>query len=133
MKKILVTLAFLFSTGAAYAGEFTIAFDWDGLERCTSGRPNTVESPVFEVHGAPEGTKWIYFKLVDLDVPDYRHGGGWAAYTGDGPTEAGAFTYKSPCPPNGQHTYEWRAAAAESNDFLGQILGVATAQRKYPE
>ena len=40
------------------------------------------------------------FKLVDLDVKSYNHGGGWVEYKGQSTIEPGAFKYKSPCPPN---------------------------------
>ncbi len=133
MKFLLAILVLLSFGTAATAAEFEIGFTWDGLALCTTGQPDVVPSPEFSVSGAPDGTKWIYFKLVDLDVPTYPHGGGWAAYTGDTTVAAGAFTYNSPCPPNGAHTYEWRAAASASNDYSTPILGFATAQRQYPE
>lgn len=121
------------SAGAAQAGEFRIGFDWSGLKLCTSGRPNTVANPVFTVKDLPAGTKFIQFRLVDLDVPSYNHGGGVVAISKDGKIPRGAFKYQSPCPPNGAHTYEWTATAKTKKGFGGQKLGVAKARRKYPQ
>lgn len=119
----------LLGTGA-FAQDFTVAFDWEGLKRCTSGQPNTVGNPVFTLDNVPAGTKWLYFKLTDLDVPRYNHGGGWIAYAGN-ETDAGVFKYKSPCPPSGKHTYEWEVTAAGSQD-LKDALGVAAQTKRYP-
>ena len=121
------------AAGPAQAAEFRISFNWSGLKLCTSGRPNTVANPAFTVKGVPKGTKFIQFRLVDLDVPSYNHGGGVVAISKDGKIPRGAFKYKSPCPPNGTHTYEWTATAKTKKGFGGQKLGVAKAQRKYPK
>ncbi len=113
------------------AAAFEINFKWSGLKLCTSGNPNTVASPAFTLKDVPEGTKFIEFRLKDLDVPGYNHGGGKVAYTGGTEIPAGAFKYKSPCPPNGVHEYEWRATARSKKN--GGKLGVATRMRPYPE
>ncbi|WP_128516443.1 phospholipid-binding protein [Tabrizicola thermarum] len=110
---------------------FEISFTWDGLKSCTSGNPNTVANPRFMLKDVPEGTKFIRFKLVDKNVPDFNHGGGVVAYSGQTVIEPGAFKYKSPCPPSGAHTYEWTASAQSKKS--GGKLGVAKAARKYPE
>ncbi len=120
--------------GTAAAGQaqaFEIGFDWNGLKLCTSGIPNTVSNPRFTLKGVPAGTRYIRFRLVDLDVPGYNHGGGIVAYKGQKTIEPGAFTYKSPCPPNGRHTYEWTAIAQTKKN--GGKLATAKARRKYPE
>lgn len=113
------------------AQAFEISFSWDGLKSCTSGNPNTVASPVFALKDVPEGTKFIRFKLTDRNVPGYNHGGGTVAWNGDQAMPAGAFKYKSPCPPDGAHTYEWTATAMSKKN--GGKLGEAKAKRKYPE
>ena len=115
---------------ATPAAAFDINFDWSGLKLCNSGRPNVVGSPAFALKDVPNGTKYIKFKLVDKDVPGYNHGGGTVAYSGEKSIPAGAFKYKSPCPPSGKHTYEWRATAQSSKN--GGRIKVAKAARKYP-
>ena len=115
---------------AVPAFAFDIKFDWSGLKSCTSGRPNTVANPAFKLSGVPAGTKYIRFKLKDRDVPGYNHGGGVVAYTGQKTIQRGAFKYKSPCPPNGRHTYEWTATAQTKKN--GGKLAVTKAARAYP-
>ncbi|MEJ8571296.1 YbhB/YbcL family Raf kinase inhibitor-like protein [Microbaculum marinum] len=117
---------------AAPAQAFSIAFDWSGLKSCTSGRPNTVDSPPFRISGLPAGTKSVVFKLVDVNVPTYNHGGGTVAVSQSGQLPRGAFKYKSPCPPNGRHTYEWTATAKDGARGSGKTLGVAKARLAYP-
>ncbi|WP_411351591.1 hypothetical protein PNH50_15800 [Leisingera aquaemixtae] len=121
----------LFATGAL-AEDFSISFTWDGLKSCTSGNPNRVGNPAFVVKGLPEGTQYVRFTMKDLDVRSYNHGGGVVKMSADGTVPSGAFKYKSPCPPNGVHTYEW-TAVARTKKSGGTKLGVATAQRNYPE
>ncbi|MCB1385273.1 MAG: hypothetical protein KDJ80_04980 [Nitratireductor sp.] len=67
--------------------------------------------------------------MKDINVPNYNHGGGTVAYSGGGSIAPGAFKYKSPCPPNGAHMYEWTATALGAN---GKKLGEATARKRYP-
>lgn len=128
-KRLALTAAI--SLWAAPALAFDFSFNWDGLKSCTSGNPNTVGNPVFKLKDVPKGTKFIRFKLVDKNVPGYNHGGGTVAWNGEAAVPAGAFKYKSPCPPNGVHTYEWVATAQSKKS--GGKLGEARAARKYPE
>lgn len=130
MKSILLALA-VFSLSIGQALAFEINFDWSGLKRCTTGKPNTVTNPKFTLKDVPDGTKYIRFKLVDRDVPGYNHGGGVVAWDGKNVIQPGAFKYKSPCPPSGKHTYEWTATAQSAKS--GGKLAVAKARRKYPE
>ncbi|MFZ1339146.1 MAG: hypothetical protein WAT25_05160 [Paracoccaceae bacterium] len=123
-----LSAAFLLLAGPALA--FDIGFDWSGLKSCTNGKPPTVASPAFTLKDVPEGTKYIRFKLVDRDVPGFNHGGGVVKWNGEGKIPAGAFKYKSPCPPNGPHTYEWTATAQTKKN--GGKLGQAKARKKYP-
>lgn len=111
------------------AADFSISFEWGNLKRCTSGSPNTVSNPQFKLGGVPAGTKTIRFKLVDLNVPGYAHGGGNVAYAGGSTIKPGAFRYQSPCPPDGRHTYKWTATALDAG---GKKLGEASASRQYP-
>lgn len=127
---VIVLLALCVQVGAAEA--FGISFDWKGLKLCTSGRPNVVPSPAFQVRDLPAGTQSIVFKMVDRNVPRYNHGGGKVNVSRSGQLPAGAFRYKSPCPPSGSHVYEWTATAKSAPGGRGKTLGVAKAQRKYP-
>jgi phosphatidylethanolamine-binding protein (PEBP) family uncharacterized protein len=52
------------------ASAFSISFKW-------CGGP----SPVFSLSGVPNGTKTLQFHMLDLDAPNYNHGGGNVAYT----------------------------------------------------
>lgn len=108
--------------------DFTMSFDWGDIPRCTTGYPNVVGNPEFTLSDVPQGTTEIVFKLTDLDVPGYDHGGGKVKVQGDGKVPFGTFEYKSPCPPNGSHTYEWTATAKSGSKVLGQ----AKAARQYP-
>ena len=53
---------------------------WEGLKLCNTGRPNLVSNPIFKVSGLPKGTVGIDFRLKDLNVPSFNHGGGWIAF-----------------------------------------------------
>ena len=127
--RVLTVLATMMLAAPA-AAEFKFSFDWSGLKLCNTGRPNTVTNPAFKVSGVPAGTTVIQFKLTDLNVPSYNHGGGWVKMTADGTAKAGSFRYKSPCPPSGQHSYQWTAIAKTKKN--GKTLAKATAARKYP-
>lgn len=133
MKHLILPFALsLFATGAL-AEEFTVSFDWDGLKRCANGRPNTVGNPVFTLSDVPAGTNWLYFKLTDQDARSYNHGGGWIAFDGGNATTPDVFRYKSPCPPNGSHTYTWTVTATSVQGDLGNPLGFAEFSRNYPK
>lgn len=127
LRVALLPIAMAVST--ASAADFSIGFDWGNLKTCTSGNPNTVPSPRFTLRGVPPGTAAIRFRMTDLAVPDYPHGGGDVAYKGGSVVAPGAFTYRSPCPPNGRHTYRWTATAL---DAAGRKLGEAEARKPYP-
>jgi phosphatidylethanolamine-binding protein (PEBP) family uncharacterized protein len=129
---IVSAAALLLVASGSPAQAFSIAFDWSGLQPCTSGHPNTVDSPPFRISDLPAGTKSVVFKLVDVNVPSYNHGGGTVAVTQSGQLPRGAFKYKSPCPPDGRHTYEWTATAKDGARGSGKTLGVAKARKTYP-
>ncbi|MEJ1990134.1 MAG: YbhB/YbcL family Raf kinase inhibitor-like protein [Maritimibacter sp.] len=124
----LITAIFTVAASAAEA-DMKLSFNWGDIPLCTSGQPNIVPNPVFELSGLPVGTTYIAFKLTDLDVPQYNHGGGTVEMTQDGTIAPGAFTYKSPCPPGAVHSYQWQAVALGPDGPLEK----ATATRRYPE
>ena len=113
------------------ASDFSISFEWGDIPSCTTGSPYLVQNPRFVLSNVPEGTKFIQFKMVDLDVPSYDHGGGTIEYTGNNVIEPGAFNYRSPCPPGGSHDYQWTAIAKKKTGWGGK-LGRAKARKKYP-
>jgi len=46
--------------------------------------------------------------MIDLDKPDYNHGGGNVAYTGQKTVACGALNnYSPPSPPSGSHSYRF--------------------------
>ncbi len=125
----LVALTLLTPVTTVYAKDFSMSFAWGNLKRCTSGHPNRVQNPKFKLSGVPKGTVKLKFKMVDRNVRSYNHGGGTVKYSGKNTIAPGAFKYKSPCPPNGRHTYEWTATAYGKS---GKKLGKAKAARQYP-
>ena len=129
-KLILILIIYLVSTINANA-EFSFTFEWGDIKKCTSGNPNKVENPIFNLVNVQEGTKELRFKMKDKDVPQYNHGGGKIKnYGGETLIQPGAFKYKSPCPPSGSHTYEWTITAIGDKK---KKLGKAKSTRQYPE
>ena len=122
----------LANVSTAHAEEFSLSFDWGDLKLCTTGNPNIVTNPTFTLNNVPDGTAWIKFKLVDKNVPQYNHGGGWVEYTGQSVIEPGVFTYKSPCPTNGRHKYEWTATAKSKKSSFGGTIAKAKSSKIYP-
>lgn len=103
---------------------FAVDFTWDGTGSCFDPK-----SPPFSVSGVPAGTKALKFTMKDLDAPSYPHGGGSVPYHGQARIERGAFAYRGPCPPQGQHSYQW---TVEAEDGAGRTVATATATRKFP-
>ena len=129
--RIFITLILVFITLPAFSQKFQFSFTWAGLMNCTTGNPNRVQNPEFSLKNVPKGTKWIYFKMTDLDVPMYNHGGGWAKYEGKNKIKRGQFWYQSPCPPNGSHNYQWTATASKTKNYSGTV-GTAYSSKRYP-
>ena len=109
----------------AQTQNFAVDFSWSGTSACFDPK-----SPPFTLSGVPAGTKQLTFAMKDLDVPGFTHGGGNIPYSGQTQIARGAFTYKGPCPPQGQHIYQW---TVEAQDGAGKTLATATAARKFPE
>ena len=130
--KFITCVTFSVFASAAVADEFRIDFEWGDIELCVSGRPNTVTNPIFKLENVPDGTTWIHFKLVDLNVPGFNHGGGWVEYTGQTEVASGWFDYKSPCPPNGKHKYQWTATAKKKKSSWGGTITKAKSSKMYP-
>ena len=47
-----------------------VRFSWAGTMACSTS------PPAFTITNIPKGTKYLVFKLVDHDAPDFVHGGG---------------------------------------------------------
>ena len=116
-------------SGALLAADFTASFEWGKIKRCTSGFPGAVPNPIFTFTGIPSQTVKLKFRMQDLNAPGYNHGGGTIAWDGEDNLEAGSFTYMSPCPPGGRHTYKWTIKAIDSN---GDVIATAYAKKQYP-
>ncbi|MEQ8601891.1 MAG: YbhB/YbcL family Raf kinase inhibitor-like protein [Marivibrio sp.] len=101
-----------------------VDFSWRGVAACTTA------SPAFTISNVPAGATLLRFKMTDLDVPSYNHGGGSVAYTGGGEIPAGAFSYKGPCPPSGAHDYQFTVVAIDESQ--GLIVGRGEAVRPFP-
>jgi len=123
---ITAVVLLLLQGGAALAqsGGFAIDFSWSGTASCFDP-----QSPPFSVRGVPAGTKRLRFTMIDLDAPNFLHGGGVVAYSGQDRVDRGAFTYLGPCPPGGPHTYRW---TVEALDGAGRAIATATAARRFP-
>jgi phosphatidylethanolamine-binding protein (PEBP) family uncharacterized protein len=70
--------------------------------------------------------------LVDLDLPAFDHGGGFAPYTGSNIIPAGAVegSYKGPSPPHGViHRYEITVEALDAKD---RTLAIGRRTHRYP-
>ena len=69
MKKLILILTiYLISTISANA-EFSFTFEWGDIKKCTSGKPNRVENPIFTLANVPEGTVELRFKMNILFRP----------------------------------------------------------------
>jgi len=123
---VLTTVGVLWNGGPlpAQTASFAVDFSWSGTGSCFDP-----QSPPFSLHGVPAGTKQLKFAMTDLDVPSFAHGGGTVPYIGQDHVNRGAFTYRGPCPPQGQHTYRW---TVEALDDAGRTLATATVARRFP-
>ncbi|SCM78142.1 conserved exported hypothetical protein [uncultured Pleomorphomonas sp.] len=133
-----ITMLRCLAAAAALAGfvlpaaAFELSFAWGATPACGSGRPAVVASPEFRLANVPPGTRVVVFQMIDLNAPNFRHGGGTVPYAGNGLIAAGAFRYLGPCPPAGPHRYMWTATARDRGTTFGRTLGEASATRSFP-
>lgn len=124
MKRQMILAAIAMSAGAGAAHGLTLKASWGSAAGCGG------QSPAFTLGAVPKGTSKFDFKMVDLNLPSYAHGGGSVAFSGKASFAAGeifgAFSsYRGPCPPPGEtHRYEWTVQAL---DAAGKVLGTAKA------
>ena len=124
---IAVALSLIWPLIASAQSAFDVVPTWEGITAC-SGRPITSPSPAFTVTGVPAGTAMLDFRMVDLDAPDFQHGGGKVRYAGQSRIAPGAFQFIGPCPPR-THRYQWTVMA---EDAAGRPIGTARAIKSYP-
>lgn len=116
--------AWLGAPAAAQTPSFAIAYSWKGVSRCSD------RSPAIQLAHVPAGTKAFDVQMVDLDVPNFKHGGGKVAFGGEAEIAAGAVRYTGPCPPSGQrHSYRFRVTAL---DDAGKTLATADQIQDFP-
>lgn len=108
----------------AFAAGMSVTFDWGATKKCFDPK-----SPPFRLSGVPAGTKTLTFRMVDRNAPDFNHGGGEVAYSGQSAIPYGAFHYQGPCPPQGSHTYSWTVKALDGS---GKVLATGNATKKFP-
>ena len=116
-----VTAALLAWAGPASA--MSLTFEWGPTGQCFDKK-----SPPVKLSDVPAKTMMLRFKLVDLDAPDYPHGGDTIPYAGNDSLPYGAFNYTGPCPPS-PHTYR---LSVEALDAGGKVLAKAEAKRRFP-
>lgn len=108
----------------AQSAGFTVDLTWTGTKSCFDP-----QSPPFSLSGVPVNTRMLRFAMHDLDAPNFVHGGGTVSYDGQPRIPRGAFSYRGPCPPHGQHRYQWTVDAL---DAAGRTTGNATVTKKFP-
>jgi phosphatidylethanolamine-binding protein (PEBP) family uncharacterized protein len=112
-----ITLAALLMTSQAQA--LSVKVNWAVTSGCSG------QSPALSVLAVPKGTAKLDIKMVDLDLPTFKHGGGTVEFTGKTKFEPGELfgmfsTYQGPCPPVGTtHRYEW---SVDALDATGKVL-----------
>lgn len=127
---VMICLLLLLSTACESKNHNTVklnvAFQWN--------RPCTPldRSPQIILDQIPAGTARWYVELIDLDLPSFDHGSGFALL-GEGKTiPAGAVvgSYKGPSPPYGViHDYEIVVMARDDDN---RTIGIGKSSRRYP-
>lgn len=100
----------------------SLSADWGSTRACFE-----TASPNFTVGSVPPGTVKLGFRMTDLNLPQFNHGGGTVAYSGQTTIPMGAFSYKGPCPQLKTHTYRWTVDAVDAG---GNVL--AKGQTELP-
>ena len=124
--RIVALTVALILPAAAQAATLGVRFTWVGTAACSA------TPPAFTIADIPKETKYLDFRLHDLDAPHFDHGGGEVAYSGSGDIPAGAFdgAYKGPCPPGGAtHTYVWTVRALDASR---KVLAQGKASGRFP-
>ena len=101
----------------------SLSVDWGSTRACFE-----TASPIFTVGSIPPGTVKLGFRMKDLELPQFNHGGGVVAYSGQTTIPAGAFRYKGPCPQLKAHTYRWTVDAVDAE---GNVLAKGQTERSF--
>jgi len=109
---------------AANVTRLGVDFSWEDTSRCSS------KSPAFTITSVPQQTDQLRFKMKDLNVPSFNHGGGTVEYSGANQVPAGAFSYTGPCPPGGSHNYEFTVEAIDTD--TATVIARGKAVRAFP-
>jgi phosphatidylethanolamine-binding protein (PEBP) family uncharacterized protein len=120
--RVLSVLAVLLASAETSAA-MGLSFEWGPTGQCFDKK-----SPPVKLSDVPAKTTQLRFKLVDLDAPDYPHGGDTVQYAGNDSLPYGAFSYTGPCPPS-PHTYR---LSVEALDAGGKVLAKAEASKRFP-
>ena len=121
---MLATGGWLAASAAAQSPGFAIEYSWKGVGRCSD------RSPAIKLMNVPAGVKAFDVQMVDLDAPNFKHGGGKVAFGGEAEIAVGAVRYTGPCPPSGQrHAYRFRVTAL---DDAGKALASADDTQEFP-
>jgi phosphatidylethanolamine-binding protein (PEBP) family uncharacterized protein len=121
VRALFVAAVLLVAVEAASA--MGLSFEWGPTEQCFDKK-----SPPVMLRDVPAKTRQLRFKLVDLDAPDYPHGGDTIPYAGNDSLPYGGFRYTGPCPPS-PHTYR---LSVEALDAGGKVLAKAEAEKRFP-
>ena len=124
MRLLIASMMSLVMVSAASATDMKVSFEWGRTKKCFDAK-----SPPIKLSVVPEGTAQLDIRMTDQNAPDFRHGGGKVAYSGQASLPYGAFSYKGPCPPSGKHKYRF---AVKALDGKGKTLAKATADRMFP-
>ena len=125
---MLVSVPFLLSAcqttkDSPKLSDMKVEYDFEKRHGCSS------VSPTFSVSNIPDGTKFLNFRMTDLDYTLFNHGGGTVAYNGSSTVPEGALkSYKGPCPPQ-KHRYEIVVEALNANKDI--VLGRGKATREF--
>jgi phosphatidylethanolamine-binding protein (PEBP) family uncharacterized protein len=101
----------------------TVSVSWGPTKKCFDPH-----SPPIRLSGVPKGTAKLSIRMVDLNAPNYPHGGGTVAYEGQRSLPYGAFRYRGPCPPS-PHVYQFTVKALSK---AGKTLATAKARKRFP-
>jgi phosphatidylethanolamine-binding protein (PEBP) family uncharacterized protein len=105
------------------ASAMDISFEWGPTKKCFDPK-----SPPISLSDVPKDTKKLRFKMVDLNMIGFNHGGATLAYAGKNKFGYGAFRYQGPCPPQ-PHTYR---ISVDALDGAGKVLAKANASKRFP-
>jgi len=109
------------------AGKMGVDFQWQQKDQ------GSTDNPEIRLTGVPPGTTQFFVKLVDLDLPGFDHGGGFAANDGSGVIARGAArgNYNGPDPPWPKlgHTYE---ITVKAYDAQKNLLGIGKKALAFP-